>query len=218
MKDKMNKILNQSNIIILSIIALILVYSCSKDDGGGGDDNVVVVKTPTVNVNKTSIQFDDTMITKSSNSSTISVSSQNVNSEVNLATSGEFELSKDNLVYSKSLTLEANESKTLYVRFSPTTLGSQTGSINITNSQVSQKTVALSGEGIKLRHNYKTYNQEHLAFGSGLSQSSVKTFDLHDDVSNIESIKMYVDLDCPSAGCNAWDVFANILSKRTYIK
>ena len=34
MKDKMNKILNQSNIIILSIIALILVYSCSKDDGG----------------------------------------------------------------------------------------------------------------------------------------------------------------------------------------
>ena len=102
MKDKMNKILNQSNIIILSIIALILVYSCSKDDGGGGDDNVVVVKTPTVNVNKTSIQFDDTMITKSSNSSTISVSSQNVNSEVNLATSGEFELSKDNLVYSKS--------------------------------------------------------------------------------------------------------------------
>ena len=75
MKDKMNKILNQSNIIILSIIALILVYSCSKDDGGGGDD-VVVVKTPTVNVNKTSIQFDDTMITKSSNSSTLSVSSQ----------------------------------------------------------------------------------------------------------------------------------------------
>ena len=213
MKDKMNKIFNQSNIIILSIISLILVYSCSKDDGGGGDDNVVVVKTPTVNVNKTSIQFDDTMITKSSNSSTFSVSSQNVNSEVNLATSGEFELSKDNLVYSKSLTLEANESKTLYVRFSPTTIGSQTGSINITNSQVSQKTVSLSGEGIKLRHNYKTYNQEHLAFGSGLSQSSVKTFDLHDDVSNIESIKMYVDLDCPSAGCNAWDVFANILVK-----
>ena len=212
MKDKMNKILNQSNIIILSIIALILVYSCSKDDGGGGDD-VVVVKTPTLNVNKTSIQFDDTMITKSSNSSTFSVSSQNVNSEVNLATSGEFELSKDNLVYSKSLTLEANESKTLYVRFSPTTIGSQTGSINITNSQVSQKTVSLSGEAIKLRHNYKTYNQEHLAFGSGLSQSSVKTFDLHDDVSNIESIKMYVDLDCPSAGCNAWDVFANILVK-----
>ena len=69
MKDKMNKILNQSNIIILSIITLLIVYSCSKDDGGGGDDNVVVVKTPTVNVNKTSIQFDDTMITKSSNSS-----------------------------------------------------------------------------------------------------------------------------------------------------
>jgi hypothetical protein len=107
----------------------------------------------------------------------------------------------------------SNESKTLYVRFSPTTIGSQTGSINITNSQVSQKTVSLSGEAIKLRHNYKTYNQEHLAFGSGLSQSSVKTFDLHDDVSNIESIKMYVYLDCPSAGCNAWDVFANILVK-----
>ena len=78
------------------------------------------------------------MITKSSNSSTF-ISSQNVNSEVNLFTSGEFELSKDNLVYSKSLTLEANESKTLYVRFSPTTLGSKTGSINITNSQFSKQ-------------------------------------------------------------------------------
>ena len=140
----MIKILNQSDIIILSIIALIVIYSCSKDDSSGGDD-VVVVKTPTVNVDKTAIQFDDTMITKSSNSNTLSVSSQNVNSEVSLSTSGEFELSKDNLIYSKSLTLEANESKTLYVRFSPTTLGSQTGSINITNSQVSQKTVALSG-------------------------------------------------------------------------
>ena len=52
MKDKMNKILNQSNIIILSIISLILVYSCSKDDGGGGDDNVVVVKTPTLTLIK----------------------------------------------------------------------------------------------------------------------------------------------------------------------
>ena len=30
---------------------------------------------------------------------------------------------------------------------------------------------------------------------------------------NIESIKMYVQLDCPNAGCNAWDVFANILVK-----
>ena len=50
MKDKMNKILNQSNIIILSMgLLLILVYSCSKDDGGGGDD-VVVVKTPTVSM------------------------------------------------------------------------------------------------------------------------------------------------------------------------
>ena len=165
-----------NRIIGINLIGILLIFanSCSKDEGGGSDD-VVVVKTPTVNVNKTSIQFDDTMITKSSNSSTLSVSSQNINSEVSIATSGEFELSKDNLVYSKSLTLEANESKTLYVRFSPTTVGSQTGSINITNSQVSQKTVALSGEGIKLRHNYKTYNQEHLAFGSGLSQSSVKT-------------------------------------------
>ena len=30
-------------------------------------------------------------------------------------------------------------------------------------------------------------------------------------MSKIENIKMYVQLECPSAGCNAWDVFANIL-------
>ena len=48
--------------------------------------------------------------------------------------SGEFELSKDNLVFSKSLTLEANESKTLYVRLVQQRR-IKTGSINITNSR-----------------------------------------------------------------------------------
>ena len=69
MKSITNRIIG----LTLVGIALIFANSCSKDDGGGGDD-VVVVKTPTLNVNKTSIQFDDTMITKSSNSSTFSVS------------------------------------------------------------------------------------------------------------------------------------------------
>jgi len=71
----MRSIINR--IIGLTLIAIVLIFanSCSKDDGSGSDD-VVVVKTPIINVNKTSIQFDDTMITKSSNSSTFSGSSQ----------------------------------------------------------------------------------------------------------------------------------------------
>lgn len=62
-------------------------------------------------------------------------------------------------------------------------------------------------------YNYKTFNKERLAFGQGLSQTKQKVFKLHEDLSKIKSIIMYAKLICPTGGCNAWDVFANIKVK-----
>ena len=36
---------------------------------------------------------------------------------------------------------------------------------------------------------------------------------LHDDLTNIEQIKMYLQIDCPSTGCDDWDRFANVKVK-----
>jgi len=66
-----------------------------------------------------------------------------------------------------------------------------------------------------LTHNYKTFVKEHLAFGSGLSQSASKSFTMHNTTAEIEAVKMYVQLDCPTGGCNAWDVYAHIQVKDT---
>ena len=60
---------------------------------------------------------------------------------------------------------------------------------------------------------YKTFEKEHLAFGNGLSQTVEKTFELHPTEKNIDTIKMFVILDCPTGGCNIWDVYANIKVK-----
>jgi len=60
---------------------------------------------------------------------------------------------------------------------------------------------------------FTTFDKEHLAFGGNNNQSSTKTFTLHDEQRNVKNIKMYIILECPSGGCNAWDVYANIKVK-----
>lgn len=61
--------------------------------------------------------------------------------------------------------------------------------------------------------NYKTFSQTRIGFGAGLSQAKISTFTLNDDNTNVKSIKMFISLDCPSVGCNIWDVYANISVK-----
>lgn len=60
---------------------------------------------------------------------------------------------------------------------------------------------------------YKTFEKERIAFGGGHKQTVEKQFDLHPSEKNIDSIKMFVILDCPQGGCNIWDVYANIKVK-----
>ena len=144
-----------------------MVIACSKSDSAD-NDNVIDNQSPTLNIDKSLIQFDNTMISKSSMAATFSVQSQNLNSEISLSVGDNFEISDDNSDFKKSLTVQPNQNKTLYVRFSPSELGTLTGLITITTSNVSQKTINLSGIAIKLRHNYKTYIKEHLAFGLSL--------------------------------------------------
>ena len=197
--------------LIFSFIFLIL--SCGGDESSTNE--VVPPQIPVITVDKTSISFDDTMITKSSTTASVFIQSKNVESSVNVTSSEGFEISVNNLDFGNSLTIDANESKTVYVRFSPSNLQDYNGSIDIENTQATNVKINLSGKGIQLRYNYKAFSNKRLAWGSGYSQAASQNFDLHSDNSNIESIMMYIRLECPSGGCDPWDRFANILVKNS---
>ena len=191
-------------------IFFLIILSCGGEESS---NDVIIPEVPSIIVDKTSISFDDTMVSKSSSSSQIFVESKNVSSELNITSSDFFEISSNNLDFSNSITLEANQSKTIYVRFSPSQVQNYSGNITIQNSQTQDVKINLSGQGIQLRYNYPAFSKQRLAWGSGYSQSASNKFDLHNDNSNIESIKMFVRLECPSGGCDPWDRYANILVK-----
>ena len=197
--------------LIFSFIFLIL--SCGGDESSTNE--VIPPQTPTITVDKTSISFDDTMITKSSTTASVFIQSKNVESSLNVTSSEGFEISVNNLDFGNSITIDANESKTVYVRFSPSNLQDYNGSIDIENTQATNVKINLSGKGVQLRYNYKAFSNKRLAWGSGYSQAASQNFDLHSDNSNIESIMMYIRLECPSGGCDPWDRFANILVKNS---
>lgn len=56
----------------------------------------------------------------------------------------------------------------------------------------------------------KTFNKTLLNFADNGSQSATETFSFITSDEKVEKITMYVRLECPSGGCGAWDVFANI--------
>ena len=196
------------------VIGIILFFiSCS-----GGDDSTVdeiIPQTPSIIVDKTSLNFEDTMVSKSSSAASILVESKNVNSTVEISVTDGFEISSDNLNFGNSLTIDANQSKTVHVRFSPTKIQTYSGSIDIKNAQANDVKISLSGDGVQLKYNYKAFSKTRLAWGSGFSQSASQSFDLHNNNDNIEGIKMYIRLECPSGGCDPWDRFANILVKNS---
>lgn len=198
----------------ISLAVILILFACSST----GDDSVndeIITNTPTIIVDKTSIIFDNTMVSKSSASSFVMVESINVNSPLKISSISPFEISFDNINYYNSLSLDANESKSLYVRFSPTQVQTYSGTIDIQNDQAQDVKINLTGQGTQLKFNYKTFSKKRLAWGSGYNQSASQNFDLHDDNSNIEAIKMYIRIECPSIGCDSWDRFANILIKNS---
>ena len=44
-------------------------------------------------------------------------------------------------------------------------------------------------------------------------QSVIKTASFPSDLSKVNKILMYVKLECPTGGCGAWDVYANVLAR-----
>ncbi len=194
---------------ILVILAFVFVY-CSKDGGDSGGENI---SSKSIIVNPSSIDFSDTMITKNSAAQTVNVNPNNLDSDITITITGDFEISSDNINFSNSLSISGSSSSNIFVRFSPSELGNLNGNILFQSPGAGNANVILGGKGTRLRYNYRTFSNQRIAWGGGHGQSSVQSFDLHNDVSDIETIKMYLRLDCPSGGCDPWDRYANIMVK-----
>ncbi len=194
---------------ILVILAFVFVY-CSKDGGDSGGENI---SGKSIIVNPSSIDFSDTMITKNSVAQTVNVNPNNLDSDITITITGDFEISSDNISFSNSLSISGSSSSNIFVRFSPSELGNLNGNILFQSQGAGNANVSLGGKGTRLRYNYRTFSNQRIAWGGGHGQASVQSFDLHNDVSDIEMIKMYLRLDCPSGGCDPWDRYANIMVK-----
>ena len=148
------------------------------------------------------------------------VKGEYLSSEIAISISNNFQLSINDTDFSQTIIISSGESINetfVYVRFAPdaTAKDDVTGHVNVSNQQAKDISFNVTGKtanngGII---NYQTFDKERLAFGGGFAQASRKTFTLHNDLTNIEFIKMYVKLTCPDAGCDEWDVFANVKIK-----
>jgi len=172
--------------------------------------------TPLINVVQTIVDFGDVNALGSSVSQSIVVNGDNLSNDITIQSNNDFEVSTDNLSFSNSVVISqatANDDNTVYIRFSPTTVGVANGTVTLSSVNATDVTLDVTGTGLAVAYNYQTFSNEHLAFGGGALQSSEQSFVLHNDISNIEQIKMFVKLECPTAGCNAWDVFAHVQVK-----
>ena len=205
-----------TKLIVLSVSVLLFI-TCSKDDGNSGDTDDT---TATITLNKSAIDFGEVVLNQTSAHQTFTVSAAHISGDVTFASDNDqFEISDNGEDFYLEIVLNGTslngQEKEIYVRFRPQNqnLGTIEAVLTVTNQDVTTQTVSLTGNSVLAPQevtNVVTFQQSHHAFGEGLSQSQTGTFQFPDDPTQISSIKMYVQLDCP---CNIWDVFANIYVK-----
>jgi hypothetical protein len=173
--------------------------------------------TPEIISNRNNLVFSgETQIFTDSYSIGIIVSGQFLIAPIDLSVSGPFEISNDDDLFTNSIQIpseSANSENMVYVHFSPTEVGSFSGTITLRSTSAPDVIISLSGIAIPTVHNYITYQDQPLGFGGGFTQSNSQFFNLHQDISNVAQIKMFLQIDCPSTGCDDWDRFANIKVK-----
>jgi len=171
--------------------------------------------TPLINILGKLNDFGNVELQNQSDVLEIIINGDNLTDDINIIVTGEFEVSIDGVTFSKTLTINSatvNDNNTLFSRFAPVTLGSASETITISSTSADNVALNIKGTGIPLAHSYTTFNKQIIG-PSG--QWNTKNFTIHNDISNISKIKMFVKLDCEAGGCPPWDVFGNLLIKDT---
>ncbi|WP_281239101.1 MBG domain-containing protein [Flavobacterium praedii] len=149
------------NIIGLNLNTNYTLYSIAEDTYGNSqaDSNQLDVRTanvlvPSINTTISSLELGFSEQNFDSNTLSYQIQASNLSSGVTLTSAGNFTISKDaNANFQTSLTFastdfDANNTPSVYVRFTPNTTGSFTGQITHQSTGASDKIVSLSGIGI----------------------------------------------------------------------
>ncbi len=204
-----------SSFFVLASATVIILTSCKKDDGK-------LPKSSAFTAVDTLLSFDPTVIGQVSVPKKTVLVSSDLKNPVNVTVTPNFEVSKTNANSSYGSTAvftvaELNQGDyQLYVRFTPavTALGEIAGKLSFTSDDFSDVTINLMGTGRPMTLKYSTFRDQHLFFGGDDNpwgnQSSEQTFTLYDDMTMVDTIKMYVKLRCLTAACDPWDQFANV--------
>jgi hypothetical protein len=156
-------------------VYIAFVYFSSNEEGARWTlddirvDNSAAAPPASITTSTTDLQFGFTAASSTS-SKTFTLTANDITSDVTLTTGGSFQLSKDGVTYSPSISYtlaEANNiSKTVYVQFAPATAGvNYTDSVVITTSSLTAK-VQLKGSSIDPSTTLEVVNWNIEWFGS----------------------------------------------------
>ncbi|MFL5352438.1 choice-of-anchor D domain-containing protein [Archangium sp.] len=116
----------------------------------GGSVNLTGTGTSSASVAPTSLTFDDQKTGTSSQPQSVVVSNSSTAFNITaIAATGDFEVT-DPVTASLPVTVAANGTTTISVRYRPTTAGSSSGTLTITTNEASTLTVPLSGSKVAL--------------------------------------------------------------------
>ena len=194
------------------LFCIFLVACGSEEDSGNGNE----INLPaSISANVSSLSFGNTMVTQVSDSQVIIISAENTTSEINISAPIGYEISNDNNLFFENISFIPEISNEIFIRFAPIEAVSYTSFLVISSNEINNDiNINLFGYGTPLLYNYQAFENQSLGFGGGFSQSAIQFFDLHNDLSEIEQIKMYLQINCPnSTGCDDWDRFANVKVK-----
>ena len=196
---------------LFKLLICTILLTCGSDDES---ENNVINLPASISVNVSSLSFENTMVNQISESQVIIIDAENTSSEVNISAPDGYEVSLDNSSFSQSVSFLPEISNEVYIRFTPAEAINYYSTLVISSNEISNNiNINLFGLGTPLIHNYQTFQNQALGYGGGFSQSASQIFSLHDDLSEIQQIKMYLQIDCPSTGCDDWDRFANVKVK-----
>lgn len=196
---------------LFKLLICTILMTCGSDDDS--ENNVINLPT-SISTNVSSLSFENTMVSQISESQVIILSTENSSSEINIVSPDGYEVSLDNSTFSETINFMPDISNEIYIRFIPSEAINYYSTLVISSNDISNNiNINLFGIGTPMIHNYQAFQNQALGFGGGFNQSASQVFNLHNDLSNIQQIKMYLQIDCPSTGCDDWDRFANVKVK-----
>jgi len=196
---------------LYKLLFCLLFLTCSSGDENDTDE--IIDLTVSISANLSSLTFENTMVSQTSVPKVIIINAENATSEITVNAPDGYEVSVNN-TFSSSISFQPEISNEVYVRFAPSEPVNYYSTLQISSDELNNNiNVNLFGIGTPLTFTYQAFNSQPLGFGGGFNQSASQTFNLHDDLSEIREIKMFLQIDCPNTGCDDWDRFANIKVK-----